>query len=59
MQITNNTVNATLAALALLVVGLFLMLIGIMVSMQHTQAQSRKLFVSNINNNIIYQIYND
>jgi hypothetical protein len=52
------TIKGALAALALLVEGRFLMEIRIMVPLQHIQAKSRKLYVSNINNsNITYQIY--
>jgi len=39
MQITTNTVKGTLAALALFVVGLFLLAIRIMTPIQHIQAE--------------------
>ena len=58
MQITTNTVKGTLAALALFVLGLFLLVIRIMIPIEHIQAESRSLYASNINNsNIIFQIY--
>jgi hypothetical protein len=42
-----------LAALALLVVALFLLVIKIMIPIQHIEAESRRLYVSNINNSNI------
>jgi len=58
MQITTNTVKGTLAALAMFVVGLFLLVIRIMIPIQHIQEETRRLCVSNINNsNVTYKIY--